>query len=169
MATGRVSVSPPNDEPYQSPGASQDDGVDHMMEHYKKLVEQKGEGGERKRSVAGKEGGGAEHGNHSNGALAAVGVPERLPVTVSPKNNHSPARAPTLSPRNGGSATSSHQTSQAHRPVSHSRSSEPEGQAGQAAGGQASQAGLGGDVRSFSWDNLATEPSAGTEGDYYIT
>ena len=36
--SGRVSVSPANDEVYQSPGASQDDGIDHMLAQYTGLV-----------------------------------------------------------------------------------------------------------------------------------
>lgn len=161
MASGRVSVSPPNEEPYQSPGASQDDGVDHMMEHYRSLVQQK-EGGERKEGQKGKEGGGVErgmHGNHSKSA--SVGVAESSPVAETQKNSHPPSHGPTLSPHHGVSAASSK-----HVPIRHTRSSEPVAQDGQAAGGQT---GLGGDVRSFSWDNLATTPTTGAEGEYYIT
>lgn len=162
MASGRVSVSPPNDEPYHSPGASQEDGVDHMMEHYIGIVQQQ-EGGEGKE---GQSGGGMErgmHGNHSKSA--SLGGVEPSPVTEPQKNSPSPSHGPTL---HGGSATSSHQTP-ARVPVRHTRSSEPGDPDGQAAGGQAGRAGLGGDVRSFSWDNLATSPTTGAEGEYYIT
>lgn len=65
--SGRVSVSPANDEVYQSPGASQDDGIDHMLAQYTGLVgrrpgdgeEAGGEEGERgvrrKTAVSGRE------------------------------------------------------------------------------------------------------------------
>lgn len=163
MASGRVSVSPPNDEPYHSPGASQEEGVDHMMEHYRDIVQQK-EGGEGKTE---KEGGGVERGMHGNlSKSASVGVTEPSPVTEPQKNSHS---GPTLSPHHGASAASSRLTPSGHVPVRHTRSSEPGGPDGQAAGGQTGQAGLGGDVRSFSWDNLATTPTTGAEGEYYIT
>ena len=157
--SGRVSVSPPNDEAYQSPGASQDDGIDRMLARYSGLVEREKEGeGEReeeRKAMAGRKGGsGGEPGmqrNHPKGAS------ELSPIAIGPGNPQSTLLTLTPSPRHAASAPVSQQTTPAH-------DSE-----GPAEGGATGQAGFSGDVRSFSWDHLASGAAAAeTKGEYVM-
>ena len=157
--SGRVSVSPPNDEAYQSPGASQDDGIDRMLARYSGLVEREEEGeweGERKaKATAGKKGGsGGEPGMQRNHPKGAAGASELSPIAIGPVNPQSTLLTLTPSPRHAVSAPVSQQTTPAH-------DSE-----GPTEGGATNQAGFSGDVRSFSWDNLASGAAApaGTKG-----
>lgn len=158
--SGRVSVSPPNDESYQSPGASQDDGIDRLLAQYSGLVERK----EAEEGENGKEGGGGEpgmHRNHPKSVRAASGVPDQPPVTirqVNPPSSQPTQHAVTTSPRHTVSAPTSHQTTPARTTESSVSPS----------GSKTAHEGLGGDVRSFSWDNLATGAVAGAEGEYYF-
>ena len=143
MASGvsdRQSVSPINDEVYQSPGASQDDTVDQLLARYGGLGDQKlREDGEGKDEPSG-------HRNRS-----AVVLERPSPSTA---QAHTPATAsnqPTrlvVTPRHVVSAPASHQSTPA-REEDPTRLGVP---------------GLTGDTRSFSWDNMASGASAGAQG-----
>ena len=160
--SGRESVSPTNDETYQSPGASQDDGIDNMLARYSGLVEGEFEEEEGEGKAAGgkKGGGGGEPGMHRNHApKGAARVSQLSPIAVVPVNPQSTLHTLTPSPRHAVSAPVSQQTTPAH---------DSEGRT-PLAGGATGQAGFSGDVRSFSWDNLASGAVAavGKEGECY--
>ena len=160
--SGRVSVSPPNDETYQSPGASQDDGIDRMLARYSGLVErEEGEGereGERK-AMAWKNGGsGGEPGMQRNHPKGGAGASELSPIAIGPGNPQSTLLTLTPSPHHAASAPVSQQTTPAHDSK------------GPAEGGATGQTGFSGDVRSFSWDHLASGAAAAaeTKGEYVM-
>ena len=161
--SGRVSVSPPIDEAYQSPGASQDDGIDRMLARYSGLVEREKEGEEEReggsKAMARKKGGsGGEPGMQRNHPKGGAGASELSPITIGPGNPQSTLLTLTPSPRHAASAPVSQQTTPAH-------DSE-----GPAEGGATGQAGFSGDVRSFSWDHLASGAAAAaeTKGNYVM-
>jgi hypothetical protein len=141
-ASGRQSVSPSNEEPYQSPGASQEEGIDHLLAQYSGLVDRRpageGEG----------EGEGGGNGAHRNRSAA---VSERPTVSVGAGSQHPPPSHPsrhihTSSPHHAVSAPTSHQSTPAR----------DEGPAGLAVPSSTGQTGLAGDSRSLSWDNMAS-------------
>ena len=156
MATGvsgQDSASPTQEGSYQSPGASQDDGIDHMLAQYSRLVE--------RREGEGEDGGGEADLHRSRGREASADVSDCSPVVVrrvNPPSSQSTPHAVTPSPRHIVSAPTSQHTTPAH--PSTSDHAPP-------AAGKNSQVGLGGDVRSFSWDNLATGETAESEGELY--
>lgn len=143
MASGRQSVSPTTDEVYQSPGASQDDSIDQMLAQYSGLVERRqGEstdGGDQK--VVMKKESGNENGRGS--VTGAMNPPVSLAGgTVQP---HSTNLAIIPSPRHALSAPPSRRSTPA-RDDDHTTVPD----------GSAATGGLSSDIRSFSWDNVAT-------------
>ena len=156
MASGvssRQSVSPSNDEVYQSPGASQEDGIDHLLAQYGSLVERRpGEEGEREERAAA---GGGENGPHR--ARAEV-ISERPTVNfhLPPSSSQPPRHVVTPSPRHAVSAPTSHQSTPAR---------EEDPTASPVGAGSTGQSGLVGDTRSFSWDNVASGVSTGPQGE----
>ena len=166
MASGRQSVSPTTDEVYQSPGASQDDGIDHMMARYSGLVERRqGEGAEADQGGGGGGGATRKEGAPESGGGGGSGPPLRgvpaqrggLPSSHSHSTNH----ALFPSPRHAVSAPSSHHSTPARDDDGHSAT---DGRGGGGGGGRGGATGLAGDIRSFSWDNVATGPGP-TQGE----
>jgi hypothetical protein len=150
--SGRQSVSPSNgDEVYQSPGASQEDTVDHLLAHYGGIADRRpGEGGGVD-IIDGGVAGGENNTAHRNRSAVVL---ERPAVGVSsPSGAHPPRHFLAPSPHHAVSAPTSHQTTPAREedPVRKGRSGHP------------------GDTRSFSWDNVASGASSGTQGQLTIT
>lgn len=159
--SGRQSVSPSNDEVYQSPGASQDDGIDHLLAHYGGMADRRsGEEGDREEGATTVVGGVAERGE--NGAhMNRSGVVLERPTLagqahLSPSGAHLPRSFVVPSPRHAVSAPTSHQTTPA-------REEDPAHQ------GMKGHSGMVGDTRSFSWDNVASRVSSGTQGQLTVT
>ena len=155
--SGRQSVSPSNDELYQSPGASQEDTIDHLLAHYGGMADKRpGEEGEGGVTMTD---GGVENGAHRNRSTVVFQRPTREIVT-SPTGAHPPRHFLTPSPRHAVSAPTSHRNT----PV---REEDPARQGGSR--GHPSGGGMAGDTRSFSWDNVASRASSGTRGQLTVT
>lgn len=147
MSGGAVrdgSSSPVVEETYQSPGASQEEGIDVLLAQYSGLG-QEGEGG-------GEGGGGIPRSRSKDTPLS-----ERSPHAVrrghsQPGTSHSSQHpASSASPHHTSTPATSHHTTPAHGSTDHAPQT-------------TRHPGLGGDVRSFSWDNLPTEPAVESEG-----
>ena len=161
--SGRQSVSPSNDEVYQSPGASQDDGIDHLLAHYGGMADRRpGEEGDREEgatttTVDGGVAGGGENGAHRNRSGVVLEQPTVAgQAHLSPSGAHLPRSFVVFSPRHAVSAPTSHQTTPA-------REEDPVHQ------GVKGHPGMVGDTRSFSWDNVASRVSSGTQGQLTVT
>ena len=149
MASGRQSVSPTTDEVYQSPGASQDDGIDHMLAQYSGLVERQRQGenntdGVDHHKVVVRKESGHENGGGSSGTAKDTPVP-LASGTIQPNQSNSTNLAIVPSPRHALSAPPSHRSTPAREDE---HTTVPDG--------NAASSGLSSDIRSFSWDNVAT-------------
>lgn len=149
MSGGAVkdgSSSPVIEEGYQSPGASQEEGIDVLLAQYSGVGEEREGGGEG--------GGGIPRSRSKDAQLS-----ERSPHAArrghpQPGTTHSSQHPITssASPHHTTTPTTSQHTTPAHGPTDHAP--------------QATRhPGLAGDVRSFSWDNLPTEPVMESEGE----
>ena len=169
-ATRESSVSPAHEEVYQSPGASQEENLDHLLAQYggygdKVEAEGEGEMGEGEGTDSGKGGLEVSRGVQVRDAAASERSP---PAAPAPLVNQSIIVAPlphitrrkihthtsTPSPRHVASAPASHHATPAHK----SKSQSPQR--------ETSQTGQTGDVRSFSWDNLASRESLTSDSEW---
>ena len=146
ISSGRASVSPVNDEVYQSPGASQDDGIDQMMAQYSGLVgRRRGEGGEEEGERGGRRREARDKGERGMQRSRLQNASERSSAAADQANSHHPPHS-TVTP-------SPHHTG----PAPHDNL--PPGHTG--------QTGLAGDVRSLSWDDVAAATIAtGAKSEY---
>ena len=139
------SLSPVVEETYQSPGASQEEGIDVLLAQYSSLG-QDGEGGG--------EGGGGVPRSRSKDAPLAERSPHSgrrgHPPPGTSRSSQQPVTS-SASPHHTSTPTASQHTTPAHSSADHA----PQ---------PARHPGLGGDVRSFSWDNLPTESAGESEG-----
>ena len=157
--SGRQSASPSNgDEVYQSPGASQEDTVDHLLAHYGGMADRRPGEGEREGGgvdiIDGGVVGGEKYTAHRNRSAVVLERPAvGGEIVSSPSGAHPPRHFLTPSPRHAVSAPTSHQTTPAREedPVRRGRSGHP------------------GDTRSFSWDNVTMGASSGTQGQLTVT
>ena len=123
------------EEAYHSPGLSQEEGIDTLLAQYSSGGEGEGGGGEGERRV-----------RSSRGDDEALS--ERVTNTGRQQAHLSPSAHITPPPCHN---SPSHHSSPPHISTEH-------------APPKTGQTGLGGDVRSFSWDNLASQVAVETEG-----
>ena len=135
--SGRQSVSPSNEEFYQSPEASQEDTIDTLLARYGGPPADRRPGEEEREE--------GDRGAHRNRSTV---ISERTTTTHVISAGSHPARQ-LVSPCHAVSAPTSHQSTPAREEES---------------GAQLAVPGMTGDTRSFSWDNMASGTPSGAQG-----